>query len=79
MILETSDEIEVVGEAEDGREALRLTEKLQPKVVLIDLPMSSLRKSQDLMPQFDQKCLSASNPHLADYFLETALASISPC
>ncbi len=42
LILETSDEIEVVGEAEDGREALRLTEELQPDVVLMDLQMPGM-------------------------------------
>ena len=42
LILETSDEIEVVGEAEDGREALRLTKELQPDVVLMDLQMPGM-------------------------------------
>jgi NarL family two-component system response regulator YdfI len=42
LILETSDEIEVVGEAEDGREALRLTRELQPDVVLMDLQMPGM-------------------------------------
>jgi NarL family two-component system response regulator YdfI len=42
LILETSDEIEVVGEAEDGREALRLAGELQPDVVLMDLQMPGM-------------------------------------
>ena len=42
LILETSDEIEVVGEAEDGREALHLIEELQPDVVLMDLQMPGM-------------------------------------
>jgi DNA-binding NarL/FixJ family response regulator len=32
-------EIEIVGEAADGREALRLAEALQPDVILLDLEM----------------------------------------
>jgi len=42
LILETSDEIEVIGEAEDGREALRLAGELQPDVVLMDLQMPGM-------------------------------------
>ncbi len=39
LILETADEIEVVGEATDGAECLRLVEGLQPDVILMDLQM----------------------------------------
>ena len=37
--LELQNEIEVVGEAEDGEEALREAERLDPDVVLLDLVM----------------------------------------
>ena len=39
LILETADDIELVGEAADGAEALRLAEELAPDVVLMDLRM----------------------------------------
>ncbi|MFQ5613807.1 MAG: response regulator [Anaerolineae bacterium] len=39
MFLETEPDIEVVGEAEDGNEALRQTQRLQPDVILMDLSM----------------------------------------
>lgn len=39
LILETADGIEIVGEASDGAECLRLVPKLKPDVVLMDLQM----------------------------------------
>jgi two-component system, NarL family, response regulator YdfI len=39
LILETSDDIEVVGEAVDGSECLRLASELKPQVILMDLQM----------------------------------------
>ena len=39
LILETADDIEVVGEAVDGAECLELAAKLDPQVILMDLQM----------------------------------------
>ena len=42
MLLESADDIEVVGEAATGRQAVELTERLVPDVVLMDIQMPEL-------------------------------------
>jgi DNA-binding NarL/FixJ family response regulator len=42
MILDAQPDMEVVGEAEDGREALTLARELEPEVVLMDIRMPAL-------------------------------------
>ena len=42
LILETREDLEVVGEAEDGRQAITLTETLSPDVILMDVRMPIL-------------------------------------
>jgi DNA-binding NarL/FixJ family response regulator len=42
LILEARDDIEVVGEAADGREAIELAERLRPTVILMDVRMPNV-------------------------------------
>ena len=42
LILEAEDDVEVVGEASDGEEAVAVTRRLQPDVVLMDVQMPKL-------------------------------------
>ena len=42
LLLNTDQNFEVVGEAEDGREAIRFSEKLMPDLVLMDLTMPKM-------------------------------------
>lgn len=42
LLLEQSDDIKVIAEAEDGREAVKKTEQLKPDIVLMDISMPIL-------------------------------------
>jgi DNA-binding NarL/FixJ family response regulator len=42
MILSTEDDIEVIGEAADGHQAVRLARQLEPDIVLMDIRMPAL-------------------------------------
>ena len=46
MLLEKADDIEVVGEAEDGFEAVALAERLVPDIVVMDISMPRLNGAQ---------------------------------
>ncbi|HXY55571.1 MAG TPA: response regulator transcription factor [Nitrospirota bacterium] len=42
MVLEQNTELSVVGEAENGRETVRLAKKLEPDVIIMDIAMSDM-------------------------------------
>src|ERR1700704_3826495 len=46
LLLDRIPEMEVVGEAADGREAVRLAAKLQPDIVIMDIAMPLLNGLQ---------------------------------
>jgi NarL family two-component system response regulator YdfI len=67
LILETVADFDVVGEAQDGAEAVRLAEELQPKVILMDLRMpgmdgiTALQKLQKEQPEISVIILTTYN------------------
>lgn len=65
LILETADDIEVVGEAVDGAECLQLVPKLNPHLILMDLQMPRM----DGITAIEQ--LRKTHPHIATVILTT--------
>lgn len=57
MVVDAEDDLTVVGEAGDGREAVAMAETLKPDVVVMDIGMPSLngieacRKIRDMLPE----------------------------
>lgn len=66
QILESQSDLEVVGEATDGREAIELCRHLRPDLVLMDIGMpvmdgvEATRKIKDLLPRTIVMVLTAS-------------------
>jgi two-component system, NarL family, response regulator YdfI len=67
LIFETDDDFELIGEAADGAEALRLAAQLQPDVVLMDLRMpgmdglTAIERFQSEQPQIAVVILTTYN------------------
>ncbi len=80
-LLEAEAHIEVVGEAENGREALKMVEALKPHVVLMDISMPELngmdatKRLKKLYP--DLKILILSMHADEEYIFETLRAGAS--
>jgi DNA-binding NarL/FixJ family response regulator len=77
MLLEAESDIEVVGEATTGRQAVELTRKLQPAVVVMDIAMPLLngleatRQIRQAVPEAKVLILSA---HSDDAYVEKVMA-----
>ncbi len=65
LIFETADGFELVGEASDGAEALRMAAELQPQVILMDLRMPGM----DGLTAIER--LQVEQPHIAVVILTT--------
>src|SRR5260370_2781151 len=80
--LEAIKDVEIVGEAENGQEALRLIEELRPDLVFLDLRMplmggfEVIRLRGDILPAFiiitayDQHAIEAFEAGAIDYLLK---------
>jgi two-component system LytT family response regulator len=80
--LEAFEDVEIIGEADNGQEALRLIEELRPDLVFLDLRMPVLggfdviRLRGDILPSFiivtayDQHAIEAFEAGAIDYLLK---------
>jgi DNA-binding NarL/FixJ family response regulator len=78
-LLSDSDDIQVVGEAEDGIEAVRAVEKHHPDLILLDLAMprmdgiSAIKEIKSRYPE--TKILALTIHESEEFILETFRAS----
>jgi DNA-binding NarL/FixJ family response regulator len=84
-LLDTSDEIEVVGSAWNGEEALKLVAELSPDVVLMDIDMpvmDGVEATKQINARFpESQVLILSGlyvPHLVDQALRLGATSFLP-
>src|SRR5271154_3625786 len=75
-ILEDERDIEVVGEASDGAEAVRLAEQLRPQLIVMDcaLPgMSGLDATRRILNKFPEIAILMLSMHSEDTWVHQAL------
>ena len=78
VLLESSDDIKVVGEAKNGREAVRLTKSLLPEVIVMDISMpllNGIQATRQIMETFPNSrvLILSANPDPA--YIEQAVIS----
>src|SRR5205823_1382021 len=72
-LLKHEPDIEVVGEAADGRQAVQLTRKLRPEVVVMDIAMprlNGLEASRQIRKEFPETRVLFLSAHSDDAYVE---------
>src|SRR6185369_12125484 len=76
-LLEHESDLEVVGEAETGRQAVQLTRKLRPAVVVMDIAMPSLNgleATRQIRKDFPETKVLILSAHSDDAYVEQVAA-----
>ena len=77
-MLELEDDLEVVGEAQDGRQAIALAKKLHPAVVLMDIAMpllNGLEATRQILKEEPATKVLILSAHNDDAYIKTATES----
>ena len=77
-MLELEDDIQVVGEAQDGRQAVALVNKLRPAVVLMDIAMpllNGLEATRQVLKAFPATKVLILSAHSDDAYVQSASES----
>src|ERR1051326_5967583 len=72
-LLKHEDDIEVIGEAETGRQAVHLTQKLRPSVVVMDIAMpllNGLEATRQIRRDFPETKVLILSAHSDDAYVE---------
>src|SRR6185436_5244563 len=78
MLLESAEDMEVVGEAGNGREAVELAQKLTPHVAVLDVIMPQLNgldAARRIAREAPQTKILILSTYAHDHFLEQAMAA----
>jgi len=72
-ILEEADDLEVVGEAKNGRQAVAMVRKLRPAIVLMDIAMpvlNGLQATRQILKAFPATKILILSSHNDDVYIE---------
>jgi DNA-binding NarL/FixJ family response regulator len=75
-LLSSDPQFDIIGEAEDGRQAVRCVEKLEPDLILMDLSMprmSGMEAIREIKNRYPETRIIALTVHKAEEYLHTTL------
>jgi len=77
MLLDVESDIEIVGEASTGRQAMALAKKLNPSVIVMDIAMpllNGIEAARQILASFPETKVLILSAHSDDAYIEKAIA-----